>query len=81
MAHSKEIQEAINHIEMNLCEELTLDDIAKVIGFSKFYFHRIFQKEVGIPIYDYIRKRRLANAASVLLNTSIPILDIAINPR
>lgn len=79
MVHSKTIQEAINYIEMNLCKELSLDDIAKEIGFSKFYFHRTFQKELGITIYSYIRKRRLANAASILLNTNIPILDIALD--
>ncbi len=81
MMHSKEIQTAIDYIEVNLCEELTLDEISKAAGFSKFYFHRIFQKEVGISLYDYIRKRRLAGAASALLNTNAPILDIALNYR
>ena len=79
MIHSKEIQAAMNYIETNLCEELSLDEIANVAGFSKFYFHRTFQSEIGIPIYDYIRKRRLASAASLLLNTDTSILDIAMN--
>lgn len=79
MIHSKEIQAAMNYIETNLCEELSLDEIANVAGFSKFYFHRTFQSEIGIPIYDYIRKRRLASAASLLLNTDTSILDIAVN--
>ena len=78
MTHTKEIQAAIDYIEMNLCEELTLDEISKTVGFSKFYFHRAFQREVGISLYDYIRKRRLAGAASLLLNTNISILDIAL---
>ncbi|HWS28566.1 MAG TPA: AraC family transcriptional regulator, partial [Clostridia bacterium] len=51
MTHTKEIQAAIDYIEMNLCEELTLDEISKVVGFSKFYFHRAFQREVGISLY------------------------------
>nr|WP_272509064.1 AraC family transcriptional regulator [Clostridium ganghwense] len=66
---------------MNLHEELTLDEISKVVGFSKFYFHRIFKKEVGISLYDYVRKRRLTKAASVLLNTNTSILDIALTYR
>lgn len=78
MTHTKEIQTAIDYIEMNLCEELALDEISKVAGFSKFHFHRAFQREVGISIYDYIRKRRLASAASLLLNTNISILDTAL---
>ncbi|BAL01440.1 putative AraC family transcriptional regulator [Oscillibacter valericigenes Sjm18-20] len=78
MTHSKEIQTALNYIELNLCEKLTLDAISEAAGFSKFYFHRTFQNEVGIPIYDYIKKRRLARAASELLNTNTSILDIAL---
>ncbi|ADY56427.1 transcriptional regulator, AraC family [Syntrophobotulus glycolicus DSM 8271] len=81
VTHSQEIQTAINYIEMNLCEKLSLDKIANITGFSKFYFHRTFQSEIGMPIYDYIRKRRLANAASLLLTTNISILDIAVNFR
>lgn len=76
--HSKEIQAAINYIEMNLGEELSLDKVTNVVGFSKFYFHRTFQNEIGMPIYDYIRKRRLASAASLLITTNISILNIAL---
>lgn len=78
VTHIQEIQIALDYIEMNLCEEITLDEVSKVVGFSKFYFHRIFQREVGISLYDYIRKRRLASAASALLNTNMSILDIAL---
>lgn len=78
VTHEKEIQTALDYIEMNLCKELTLDKISKVVGFSKFYFHRTFQKEVGISLYDYIRKRRLASAASILLSTNTSILNIAL---
>lgn len=81
MTHNKEIQASLKYIEMNLCEELTLDEIANAVGFSKFYFHRTFQSEIGMPIYDYIRKRRLAGAASLLLTTNLSILDIAITFR
>jgi AraC-like DNA-binding protein len=79
--HSKEIQAALNYIETNLCEELTLEKIAGAVGFSKFYFHRTFQNEIGAPVYDYIRKRRLASAASLLLSTDAPILDVALTFR
>lgn len=81
MTHIQEIRAALDYIELNLHEELTLDEISRAVGFSKFYFHRIFQREVGIRLYDYVRRRRLARAASVLLNTNIPILDIAIAYR
>jgi AraC-like DNA-binding protein len=76
--HSKEIQTALNYIEINLCEKLSLEEIANAVGYSKFYFHRAFQSETGESVYEYIRKRRLAKAASLLLSTDVPILDIAL---
>jgi len=78
VTHSREIQMALDYIEVHLGDQLTVDEISKAVGFSKFYFHRTFQDEVGIPIYDYIKKRRLASAASALLNTNASILEIAL---
>ena len=79
MTYNKEIQTALNFIEANLCEDISLDSIANAVKFSKFYFHRTFQREVGIPLYDYIRKRRLASASALLLNTDMSVLEIAVN--
>jgi AraC-like DNA-binding protein len=76
--YDKAIQDALDYIELNLCEKLTIDEVSGAVGFSKFHFHRVFQRQVGIPLYDYIRKRRLASAASLLLNTDISILNIAL---
>ena len=69
---------ALNFIEKNLDKPLTVDNIAAVAGFSKYHFHRIFRNETGIPLYEYIRKRRLARASFLLLTTDLSILDIAV---
>lgn len=81
MTHNQEIQAALEYIETNLHEELTLDEISCFVGFSKFHFHRVFQKEVGISLIDYVKKRRLARAAAMLLSTNATILDIALTYR
>ena len=78
MTYIRGIQMALDYIEVHLGDKLTVDEISKAAGFSKFYFHRTFLSEVGIPIYDYIKKRRLADAASALLNTDASILEIAL---
>ena len=77
MTYSAEIQAALSYIESNLAKPLTLDDIAGAAGFSKYHFHRIFKHETGIPLYEYIRKRRLAGASRLLRTTNLSILDIA----
>lgn len=72
------VHTSLRYIEDHLHEPLTLREIARHASFSEFYFHRLFHNHVGMPIGDYIRKRRLSNAACELLVTENRILDIAI---
>ncbi|WP_150275397.1 helix-turn-helix transcriptional regulator [Paenibacillus tepidiphilus] len=81
MNYSAMIQQTIGYIETNLHEELSLEGIAKYIGFSKYHYHRIFQKEVGVTLSEYIRYRRIANAANILLYTNEKIIEIAVHYR
>ena len=77
MSYSPIIQKTIEYIECNLDEELSLESIAQFAGFSKYHYHRIFQKEVGVTASEYIRYRRIANSANMLLYTDEKIIDIA----
>lgn len=78
MNYKKEIQEVIDYIEANLCEKLKLSDLAERCHLSEFYFHRLFRKETGETVMEYVRKRRLTKAAEDLLETQFSILDIAV---
>ncbi|MCY8544591.1 helix-turn-helix transcriptional regulator [Bacillus vallismortis] len=78
MYYEKAVQKTIDWIECNLHEQIASEDIVNVSGFSKFHFHRIFQKEVGMSVASYIRLRRLATAATALLYTDFRIMDIAL---
>lgn len=78
MSYSSYIQETIQYIENHLSADLTLESIAHFAGFSKYHYHRVFQKEVGVSISEYIRYRRIANSANLLLYTDEKIIDIAL---
>lgn len=78
MNYIVEIQKAINYIEENLEEDITYEKVAKEIGMSSFYFHRIFSAIVGTSPAGYIRNRRLTCAADELSRSNTPIIDIAI---
>lgn len=77
MSCSHIIQKTIEYVENHLQEDLSLEDIAHAAGFSKFHFHRLFQKEVGLSVSEYTRYRRIANSAHMLLYTDERIIDIA----
>ena len=72
------IQLAINYIEENLSENLKLNEIAKVSRYSMFHFDRIFKYTVGESVIEYVRKRKLTEAANLLISTKTKIIDIAI---
>lgn len=73
------IQNAIEFIENHLQEELTIQEIAAKANFSPFHFQRLFQLISGFTVHEYIRKRRLTEAAIQLKETDDNILEIAIS--
>ena len=73
------IQNAVQFIEEHLQNDLNITDIAAKSCFSPFHFQRLFQAISGFSVYQYIRNRRLSEAALLLEKTDRSILDIAIN--
>lgn len=82
MNKSEIIEGTVQYIELQLEKDvdeanLSLDEIANKIGYSKFYLNRIFQEQVGVTIYQYVLERRLSAAAEKLVQTDRAITDIA----
>ncbi|SDW95522.1 AraC family transcriptional regulator [Paenibacillus sp. CF384] len=59
----KGIWRAAAYVEQHLQEELRLEELAKLAGYSPFHFHRLFYACTGETLSHYIRERRLAYAA------------------
>lgn len=68
----------LSYVERNLENDLTLEDIAKELNYSKFYIERVFKEYAGQPLYRYIKNRRLNEAARKLAETGKPIIEIAL---
>jgi AraC family transcriptional regulator len=78
MDHLEQIQRAVDYIEDHLQDDLEVDSIAKVAGFSRWHFQTVFSAAVGDSLKEYIRTRRLTKAMSELA-TDKRILDIAMD--
>lgn len=78
MNYQKALEQAILYIENHLQEEIRVEDVACFVGYSYFHLNRQFNAIIGESIGNYIKKRRLANAAHQLLYTDDKIIDIAI---
>lgn len=72
------MRKAIEYIEENLDGEIEYRQIAKLALCSEYHFQRMFGFLIGIPLSEYIRRRRLTLAALDLQNTQERVIDIAV---
>lgn len=72
------ISDAISYIEEHITEDITIEEIAKKAYLSPFYFQKGFAILCGFTVGEYIRRRRLALAASDIVSTDERIIDIAL---
>jgi len=52
-------QQSLDKIEAELASEIRVNELAQNAGYSLFYYYHIFQKEVKMPVMQYIIRRRL----------------------
>ena len=74
---SRQIHACCDFIEMHVEDELSIEDIAQSIGYTKYYFSRRFKEEMGVSVTDYIKAARIERAKLLLTSTDLSIQDIA----
>ncbi|WP_026489430.1 AraC family transcriptional regulator [Butyrivibrio sp. XBB1001] len=70
--------EVTNYIDSHRSDDLTVEQLADLAGFSKFHFERLFKAYMGISCYQYITKRRVLMAQELLGDTDLSVMDIAL---
>jgi AraC family transcriptional regulator len=76
MDYKIHVMQAINYIEKNLKNEITITDCACASGYSDYHFIRVFKESTGLTPADYIRKRRLTEVIKHMCQ-DIPISEMA----
>lgn len=74
----KNLSNAIDYIENNLAGEISYEEAAKIACCSTYYFERMFTYVAGISLSEYIRRRRMTQAAFDLQTTDMKVLDAAL---
>ena len=67
----------IDWIEKNFTEQISLDTLSQVSGFTKKYLCRIFKEYTSKTPIEYINELRIENAASVMSRQGATITDAA----
>lgn len=72
------LNDAIQYIEERLTEEIDMKEAARRAYCSEYHFTRMFSFLAGIPLSEYIRRRRLTLAAQELGEGKSRIIDVAV---
>lgn len=67
-----------DYLDLHYTEDITLEKVADIAGFSKFHFSRIFKQCSGQNFYDYLCFKRIKAAEMLLLEPELSITEIAL---
>jgi len=71
------IRRAKAHIAGHYGDPISLDEIARAMHVSTFYFCKMFKKATGLTFTDYLGRVRLEKAKNLLLNPHLRVSEIA----
>lgn len=72
-------QDVLFYLQNSYLFPLSLEDLARRFGYSKYRFSHIFNKSVGCSLTQYIGSLRARHAANLLRESDAPLLDVAMN--
>jgi AraC family transcriptional regulator len=72
-------EKALWFIESHFGQEITLDDVARVAGVSRYHLSRAFATATGGSVMTYVRGRRLTESARALAGGAPDILAVALD--
>ncbi len=78
MEWMKNLERVIYYIEHNLDKEISFSETVRITCCSSCYFQRIFSYVFGISLSEYIRLRKMTQAAYDLQRTNSKVIDIAL---
>jgi AraC family transcriptional regulator len=67
------------YIDANIARQITLAEMASVVGMSRMYFASQFRGATGIRPHDHLLRRRIEYAQKLLVTTSEPLAQIALS--
>jgi len=75
----KVVQKLQIYIEQQLQSPITLLDLAREAGYSPWHIGRMFREVTGKSPFEYIRRRRLTQAALLMRDNKRKVLDVALD--
>lgn len=74
----KAMNKALGYIESHLADEIDMNEVARIACCSEYHFTRMFSFLAGIPLSEYVRRRRLTLAAFEIQDGGAKVIDVAL---
>lgn len=74
----RSISNAVSFIETHLTDPFTIEDVSREAFQSRWHFQRVFRLVSGYSVYEYVKRRRLAEAGSDLVMEKEKVIDVAL---
>lgn len=75
-ARIEAVRRSIGLMRDNLCEQLSLTDLARWALFSPFHFHRLFRDTTGMTPARFLAALRMGEARRLLLHTDLTVAAV-----
>jgi AraC family transcriptional regulator len=76
--NARQLQALIHYIDDHLDQPLTLDELGKVVSISASHLRVLFKQSTGLPVHEYVIRRRVERARTLLLQRELPASQVAL---
>ncbi len=76
-AHWMKLRRSIGYMHANIDQPLSLDDVAMIVGMSKFHFAKSFRQAMGISPHQYLVQARMQKAKGLLGDETLSLAQVA----
>ena len=69
----------LNYIDNNINKKLTVEELSLRFYYNRYYIMKLFKKEIGISLFDYINNLRIYNSINSINNCDKLLIRIGID--
>jgi RpiB/LacA/LacB family sugar-phosphate isomerase len=73
----RRLQRVFSHIRENVARDLTVSELAQVVGMSQYYFSKLFKMSTGTTPHQYVMRQRVERAQEHLRESRTPLAEVA----
>lgn len=73
----RRLQRVFSHIRENINHDLSVTELAQVVGMSQYYFSKLFKMSTGTTPHQYVMRQRVERAQEHLREGHMPLAEVA----